>query len=238
MENLKLSCEACRDLLPLYADGVASGESAALVESHLAGCEDCRAELDRLKEKPPVLGESPKESMLLVKHTLRRKRLKIALFVALGCVAFFLLLSTVVAFQVVGMDVISVGLESANAEDPPLVYVRTAAAANSSIGCFEHFTDKDGNMTVHDFETFNTPPWRGLLFPPGKHEFGGGYMDGETEEYLKQGKELRMRVYEIRWADWEQFERLRDKEDLFDNDGRLLPKIANIAKLVWEGPVQ
>ena len=38
-----MTCEVIRDLLPLYADGVASQESRALVEEHIRTCDECRA---------------------------------------------------------------------------------------------------------------------------------------------------------------------------------------------------
>lgn len=47
-----LSCEICRDLLPLVQDGVASPESEAAVRAHLQHCEACRALW-------PEAGESP-----------------------------------------------------------------------------------------------------------------------------------------------------------------------------------
>ena len=43
-----ISCDVCRDLAPLVADGVASADSAALVKEHLARCEACRAEFPEL----------------------------------------------------------------------------------------------------------------------------------------------------------------------------------------------
>ena len=45
----KLSCEVIRDLLPLYVEGLASDESNALVEEHLAGCAACRDELEAMR---------------------------------------------------------------------------------------------------------------------------------------------------------------------------------------------
>ena len=44
---MKLDCEVIRDLLPLYAEHMASPASTALVEEHLQECEACRAELVR-----------------------------------------------------------------------------------------------------------------------------------------------------------------------------------------------
>ena len=38
----ELSCEICRDLMPLVIDGVVSPESAAAVEAHLTRCEACK----------------------------------------------------------------------------------------------------------------------------------------------------------------------------------------------------
>jgi hypothetical protein len=42
-------CGIIRDLLPLYHDGVCSDESRELVSAHLKTCEDCAAELDKIK---------------------------------------------------------------------------------------------------------------------------------------------------------------------------------------------
>ena len=43
-ETAKIPCAVCRDLMPLVQDGVASPESEALVQAHLAVCPACRAQ--------------------------------------------------------------------------------------------------------------------------------------------------------------------------------------------------
>ena len=40
---MKHECSIVRDLLPLYAEGMLSQESASFVKEHLEGCDDCRA---------------------------------------------------------------------------------------------------------------------------------------------------------------------------------------------------
>ena len=45
---MKLDCEVIRDLLPLYAEHMASPASTALVEEHLRECEACRTELEQI----------------------------------------------------------------------------------------------------------------------------------------------------------------------------------------------
>lgn len=51
---MKISCDIIKDLLPLYYDGVCSADSKAMIEAHLAQCEDCRAELEALGKELPV----------------------------------------------------------------------------------------------------------------------------------------------------------------------------------------
>lgn len=45
---MNLSCKVIQDLIPLYQDGICSEESKALVEEHLAQCENCRALLKKM----------------------------------------------------------------------------------------------------------------------------------------------------------------------------------------------
>ncbi|MBR5357339.1 MAG: zf-HC2 domain-containing protein [Lachnospiraceae bacterium] len=51
MNDIKLSCETIKDLLPSYIDGLLSESVKAEVEIHLEACEECRAYLEELKEK-------------------------------------------------------------------------------------------------------------------------------------------------------------------------------------------
>jgi len=44
------NCNIVRDLLPLYVEKMLSADSQAFVEEHLKDCEDCRKELESLKQ--------------------------------------------------------------------------------------------------------------------------------------------------------------------------------------------
>lgn len=57
----EVSCEVIRDLLPLYEDGAASGESQALVREHLKDCPACREELRKLRAPITLPPEDEKE---------------------------------------------------------------------------------------------------------------------------------------------------------------------------------
>ena len=67
-------CNIVRDLLPLYAEGIASEDTVSLVEEHLETCEACRAVLDEMK-LPNETGSScdPPESSALPLKAFRRK---------------------------------------------------------------------------------------------------------------------------------------------------------------------
>lgn len=49
---MKISCKVIEDLLPLYYDGVCSGESRQLVEGHLESCESCKSAMEALRGVP------------------------------------------------------------------------------------------------------------------------------------------------------------------------------------------
>ena len=72
---MKISCNIIRDLLPLYAEDLASEDTKVLVEGHLRECEDCTNVLNDMKKKAPVPVEVVPDSLNKVKKTIRRKRI-------------------------------------------------------------------------------------------------------------------------------------------------------------------
>ena len=72
---MKISCNIIRDLLPLYAEDLASDDTRALVDGHLEGCEDCTNVLNGMKKGTPVPVETTPESLNKVKKIIRRKRI-------------------------------------------------------------------------------------------------------------------------------------------------------------------
>lgn len=70
---MEMDCDVIRDLLPLYAEGMASPGSCRLVEEHLIACEACRQAFDRMREPTPptVHSVSPAENFRAAfrKHT-------------------------------------------------------------------------------------------------------------------------------------------------------------------------
>ena len=84
----RIGCGACRDLLPLVEDGVASEESRLLVEEHLQSCESCRREAGKAAPMEEPVKNLPDSAL----HRLRRWLLLWGgLLVFAGCVCGILL---------------------------------------------------------------------------------------------------------------------------------------------------
>ena len=47
----KISCNVIQDIMPLYVDEIVSEDTKKLVEEHLKECEDCRKEMEKMREK-------------------------------------------------------------------------------------------------------------------------------------------------------------------------------------------
>lgn len=75
-----MTCEIIKDLLPLYADGICSEESAAQIKEHLEECEECRRKLEHYqasiaqKDTQDAKEDDMLRPMKKVKRKLRRHK--------------------------------------------------------------------------------------------------------------------------------------------------------------------
>ncbi|WP_243114920.1 sigma-70 family RNA polymerase sigma factor [Faecalibacterium prausnitzii] len=87
---MKLECDVIRDLLPLYAEKLASPASSALVEQHLSECPACRAELEQMEKPVPVQPEpQPDAPLKNIRKTLQKKSIRIAAAAVLAVLCAF-----------------------------------------------------------------------------------------------------------------------------------------------------
>lgn len=124
-------CSIVKDLLPLYADDLASPDSAEFIARHTAWCPDCREILQRVSEKLPDV--DPMEEAKNFKKGLRRAKRRMFLksmclcLIAVAIGGFFL------AYQLyaIGYYPVTVGypspdgqiiLEVVEKEDAPIFY--------------------------------------------------------------------------------------------------------------------
>ena len=71
---MKISCNIIRDLLPLYAEDLASEDTKVLVEEHLCDCERCTNFLKEIRKDTPVPLETDTQPLNKVKKTIVRRR--------------------------------------------------------------------------------------------------------------------------------------------------------------------
>ena len=84
---MKISCNIIRDLLPLYAEDLASEDTRALVDEHLCGCDGCTMELRTLKKAEVVPMETDVTSLKRVEVTIRRRKILTVMAVMLTAAA-------------------------------------------------------------------------------------------------------------------------------------------------------
>lgn len=93
---MKNECDIVKDLLPLYADGMLSENSAAFVEEHVKECAGCAEALKELKSENPETVPVKRDSAA-VGSPIKRIKKKVARRVIIGVVATALVIFTVFA---------------------------------------------------------------------------------------------------------------------------------------------
>ena len=84
---MKNECSIVRDLLPLYAEGMVSPETASFMEEHLKDCEHCRKEYERLKAPCAVPAQDDAAPLLMLQKKMAAKRLWTIVLTAVFAVA-------------------------------------------------------------------------------------------------------------------------------------------------------
>lgn len=72
---MKISCNVIRDILPLYAEDLASEDTRKLVDEHLCGCDDCTRELGVLKKVQMIPVEREVTGLKKVKKSINIRRI-------------------------------------------------------------------------------------------------------------------------------------------------------------------
>lgn len=75
----KFSCNTVRDLLPLYVDNIVSDDTKAIVEEHLALCDDCQKEYEAMKNAVVLPADGDAKPLKLFKGVWKKKKRAVAL---------------------------------------------------------------------------------------------------------------------------------------------------------------
>ena len=75
----KFSCNTVRDMLPLYVDNIVSDDTKAIVEEHLALCDDCQKEYEAMKNEVVLPTDGDAKPLKLFKGVWKKKKRAVAL---------------------------------------------------------------------------------------------------------------------------------------------------------------
>ena len=147
MKNIP--CEVIEDLLPLYADKVASKESVRLVEEHIAGCEKCREKLKRMQSPEPAVSEEDSHAIdFLKKNRQRNRRTLIGSLIAAA-----VLIASVfgIRFWLVGSPLTagSIAYDISVSEDDHRVIADIAVTDSLHVIRDVVFAEEDGVVTIN-----------------------------------------------------------------------------------------
>ena len=80
--RMKNECNIIRDLLPLYIEDIASGDTADFVVEHLKNCADCRDELEKLKDPDGKITVSAEKDNAPLRAAMKKLKRRIEAFSA------------------------------------------------------------------------------------------------------------------------------------------------------------
>jgi predicted anti-sigma-YlaC factor YlaD len=90
-----ISCNVARDLLPGYIDGMLEPHTAAELEQHLAGCDECHAIFRGMNTQVNMetfRSSDDKEAVNYLETIRRKTRNRVLIAVAVAIAAFFAIL--------------------------------------------------------------------------------------------------------------------------------------------------
>lgn len=203
---MKLPCEMMEDLLPLYAEDMATNATREAVEEHLADCETCRDKLDAMRKDRP--DQSPPMALTPVRMELNRRRRNMV--IAAVCAVAVVLL---VVFSVVTRPIyIPYSEDAVTIEEPEngKISMTFHGAAEVDGGTWS-MMDDEGNIQSGMYLT----PWYSLL---------DRWMGGE-KDYTLRVPENTIVWYGNMVADGELVPLITAPETWWSGGARVLPRL-------------
>lgn len=188
----KLSCKVILDLLPLYADEVASPESRALVEEHLSSCPDCRKVLDDIRAEITVPQRNDDAVLDKIRKKQCRKRTIFGIFAAFWVILILFYPTLALYYQFRDNPTTGYGPEnfiiSETEDGKPLLLMDEEALGAMVYYLYERTAEGETNLYLYIYDRDSTPEWLHNLLhlqPPNNpfyliYEIGPEYNLGKS----------------------------------------------------------
>lgn len=148
----KISCEIVKDLLPLYDDEVCSAESIRLVEEHLAKCQSCRLELEKIKEvirlpqEAIVKNYSEGETIKGIAVLWKRSKLKAFIIGLLGAVLLFGGYAGLFQWEIMKVSADAVEISNLSKLSNGMIVYQVKLTDGYELNRIKYDMDKNGNF--------------------------------------------------------------------------------------------
>jgi hypothetical protein len=196
----KVSCEIIKDMLPLYYDEVCSGDSKKMVEEHLSQCNNCKKELENIKDEIHIpknnMIENRTDSNVIKNISTSWKKLRLKSFIKGGIISALLLTAIILGYiglfkweiTSVATDVVEIR-DISEMEDGKIVYY---AEINDgySLNKIKYDLDREGNLYITPLR----PIIKKEAEPPYALEKGYDFIDIKEQEIFR-GKDIRTIYY-------------------------------------------
>jgi hypothetical protein len=196
----KVSCEIIKDMLPLYYDEVCSGDSKKMVEEHLSKCNNCKMELENIKDEIHIpknnMIENRTDSNVIKNISTSWKKLRLKSFIKGGIISALLLTAIILGYiglfkweiTSVATDVVEIR-DISEMEDGKIVYY---AEINDgySLNKIKYDLDREGNLYITPLR----PIIKKEAEPPYALEKGYDFIDIKEQEIFR-GKDIRTIYY-------------------------------------------
>ena len=160
---MKNECGIIRDLLPLYAENIASDDTVEFVEEHLKTCEACREEYGRIKEHKTVQADTDVAPLIKLRKKMRAKKIQtVAVTVILVIALLVSTLAVLTAPEYIAYSdnqvTVSVNeiemVENANSEVVEIAYGEIVDGYD-----LDYVYDNDNNGHIYYFISFYNSIW-------------------------------------------------------------------------------
>jgi len=259
-------CEIVRDLLLAYAGQSAGAKTIALVEMHLETCASCREELESLRDNDAQATQIGQEVLAKFnkRHSKKYKRavLRAALLSLTAVIVVSALLFGVrVPVAITRGDIELTSNQSIDPRDDEfsvgwiyfnMFYYRLPGTPYMNVWGSTHYDNTTGTQTEYTFYNINPRLVDVLLSPFGRfYSRSSGYsrenpvVQDEEGQWQPKYPNVIWKVYYYQSRDEgvlydTVFAEGREgpRQSLLDSEGNLKPEVAEIATLLWEGPVK
>lgn len=142
----ELHCDVIRDLLPVYADDLASDATRQVVDEHLKDCQSCREALKAMRSPEPERAEAEQKELDFL-QTARKRGLRSRLIVALAILLLTAAAFCLRTFVIGSKSQTELVYSDANVEDTALTLRCSPMGSADAIGKM-NFSEEDGVVTV------------------------------------------------------------------------------------------